>query len=180
MAIGTCENCGNTYERPPSLLGSYCSPRCAYDHRSTKRPRKHRQMRIAPTHPLAPPGGYISEARIVLYAKIGSGPHPCHWCSRAVDWTVGQRGNLRDALVADHVNSDPLDDRPENLVPACGTCNGERARTVTDAESFATRSNGTRLRVGEQRTCRHCGATFTTTPSLRNYCTTHKRPSTRT
>lgn len=93
---------------------------------------------------------------------------------------VGQRGNPRDALVADHENSDPLDDSPDNLVPACGTCNAERTQAVRDDETYASRANGTRLRVGEERRCRHCGAPFLTTPSLRNYCTTHKRPSART
>lgn len=128
----------------------------------------------APEHPLAPVSGLVSAARIVLYDQIGQGPHPCHWCGRSVNWLVGQRGNLRDALVADHLDSNELDDSPDNLVASCGSCNGERGTKVLNDEEYITRANGTRLRIGEVRQCRTCGTDFVTDVTLRHYCRRHR------
>lgn len=73
---------------------------------------------------------------------------------------VGQRGSVRGGIEADHVNADPLDDSPENLVAACGDCNRDRqAYKVRDDEQFITRRNGTRLRALE-RVCLTCGKAF--------------------
>ena len=155
---GTCAHCGATYSRPPSLLGRYCSKRCAYDARRKER-TNHRRMRFAPAHPLAGKTGLVSEARAVLYDRLGPGPHACHWCGTTVDWVVGARGNIPTALVADHVNSDPLDDRPENIVPACGACNATRGAVVADDDLYVTRANGTRLRA-VRRECEHCHGQF--------------------
>lgn len=117
-------------------------------------------MRHCPGHPLAGKGGLLAEARAVLFDRLGPGPHPCHWCGKLVDWRVGKRGNGNhpDALVADHVNSDGLDDSPENIVGACGTCNMLRSRRVQDDELFIERG-GTRHRAVE-RVCGTCDAPF--------------------
>lgn len=126
-------------------------------------------MRRAPGHPLAGVTDLVSEARAALFDSIGWGPHPCHWCSTAVDWKVvrkGQSTNGASALVADHVDNDPLNDALENLVPSCQVCNGSRhGRRVQDGERFIVRPNGTRLRAVE-RTCEHCGTAFLIAPAL--------------
>jgi hypothetical protein len=76
-----------------------------------------------PDHPLAPPCGRVYVHRIVLYDKLGPGPHPCHWCGTDVDWL--DKSNPR-ALYPDHLNHDGSDNRPENLVAACQPCNTTR------------------------------------------------------
>ena len=155
----TCDYCGTVFNRS---YGTFCSPRCAYDARR-KTHTAHRRIRVAHGHPLAGKTGRVSEARYVLFNAIGWGPHPCHWCGKLVDWTVGRRGNIPDALVADHVNSDPLNDALENLVAACGICNAKRARAVEDDELYIVRTNGTRLRA-LKRTCEFCGDEFPAAP----------------
>jgi HNH endonuclease len=81
-------------------------------------------------HPLATGLGYVSVHRLALYEKIGQGPHSCHWCSAVVDWAPGP-GARRAALVVDHLNNDPRDNAPNNLVPSCVTCNARRGANGT-------------------------------------------------
>ena len=90
----------------------------------TKAPRGYRTV-SAKDHPLAMANGRAYEHRAVLYATIGPGPHPCHWCGAPVDWgTKGATGELQP----DHLNHNGGDNRPENLVPACRSCNTARAQ----------------------------------------------------
>ena len=77
-----------------------------------------------PDHPLAPASGRVYIHRLVLYTKIGPGPHPCHWCKAIVRWTVGVK--VPGMLVPDHLNGIGDDNRPENLVPSCMPCNSDR------------------------------------------------------
>ena len=81
-------------------------------------------------HPLYVKGQFLLEHRKVLYDKIGSGPHPCHWSEaygcgrRSLEWK-GLSG-----LVVDHLDDDKLNNTPENLVPACSSCNMRRGREL--------------------------------------------------
>lgn len=73
-------------------------------------------------HPLATSGGVAYVHRINLYARIGPGPHRCHWCNREVHWrTPGP-----SQLTSDHLDHDPTNNDPANLVPACRPCNSSR------------------------------------------------------
>lgn len=92
--------------------------------------RRYRQVR-ATGHPLAGVDGRAYEHRVVLYDAIGPGPHPCHWCSTPVEWLPkGSDGELQP----DHLNNDGGDNRLENLVPSCRSCNGARgAQRRSDA-----------------------------------------------
>lgn len=85
--------------------------------------RRYRRI-SATNHPLADKSGGAYEHRVVLYDAIGTGPHPCHWCSAEVDWLP--KGDPR-CLQVDHVNGDGADNRAANLVPSCGGCNTARA-----------------------------------------------------
>lgn len=160
-----CDSCGQPYTRPPSLVGRYCSRECKS--RGDKKERTtYRRIRKAPEHPLAPPSGFVSEARVVLYERIGPGEHPCHWCGTSVTWIVGQRGNRAGALMADHLNGDHLDDDPGNLVPSCWSCNADRARRgakdrakIEKGEPYRVRADGSRMR-GELRHCLFCATEF--------------------
>lgn len=155
-----CENCGDVFARPPSLIGRFCSKQCAYTARR-KAVTEHRRILRAPEHPLAGSTGLVSAARAALYDKLGPGWHACHWCGRKVRWLIGVRGNPRTALVADHVDSDPLNDAIANLVPACGTCNATRTQSIKTGELFVVGSNGKGNRTrATARTCLICGASF--------------------
>lgn len=95
-------------------------------------PARLYRLLALPGHPLAEVADKVWEHRVVLYAAIGAGIHPCHWCSKSVTWELG-RGHA-DGLVVDHLNGVGNDNRPENLVPSCGVCNTTRgAQARADA-----------------------------------------------
>lgn len=153
-----CNHCGATYSRPFSQLGSFCSPKCAYAAR-TKRRTSVRRLRYLPSHPLAGSTGLLSAARAILYERLGPGWHHCHWCSGGIRWLRGHQGNNTRAILADHLDSNPLNDAPENIVPACGRCNGSRTQSVKDNEPHIVRPSGTRVRA-VARNCEACGTAF--------------------
>lgn len=82
----------------------------------------------SPGHPLARPSGHILEHRKVLFDAIGPGRHPCHWCGLSVSWDTSWPKSA-DALVVDHLDDDKANNRRENLVQSCQTCNGQRANS---------------------------------------------------
>lgn len=82
-------------------------------------------MRFDRSHPLASKSGRVLTYRASLYSRIGPGTHPCSWCAAPVTWTVvSSRGRKTCAdLVVDHLDGDPRNNDPGNLVPACSRCN---------------------------------------------------------
>lgn len=116
-------------------------------------------MTKLPGHPLAAANGRIGVHVAVLYAKLGPGIHPCHWCGRAVAWLpVG--GGRKGRLLPDHLDNNPRNNDPANLVPSCHGCNVNRAKPnlIADGELFVIRG-GKRVRA-ERRACALCGAEF--------------------
>jgi len=94
--------------------------------------RNRYQAVDAPSHPLAPPCGKVYVHRLVLWDKLGRGPHPCHWCGKQVEW-------LGDPpLQVDHLDGDKANNRPANLVASCAQCNAGRAGTQRLAGRAAT------------------------------------------
>ena len=107
-----------------------------------------------PDHPLATQSGWVYAHRRVLFMKIGQGVHECYWCGRMVEWRGVRvpKSNPADRgviityapgrhrvdmaatakacgaveLVTDHLNGNTLDNRPENVVASCRTCNKDR------------------------------------------------------
>jgi hypothetical protein len=162
----TCEKCGKTFKpRQTGRPNRFCSMACynASGRPDRKVATKGQRMRRVPGHPLAPPSGTVAECRLVLYAKIGNGPHACHWCDKAVTWMPGAT-NHPDALVADHLDWDKHNNVPENLVPSCRVCNAHRTRDgdrrlIQEGELIATAPNGSRHRA-VHHACEVCGHTF--------------------
>lgn len=79
---------------------------------------------VDPSHPLSSKQGRVFEHRKVLFASIGDGPHPCHWCGEQVNWVKDRC--ITGALVPDHLDGDKANNDISNLVPACNRCNTAR------------------------------------------------------
>ena len=116
----TADLCGMHYHRAYRHGSVHAKPQSI----KTGTPRKYR-MKYLPNHPLAGSNGKAYEHRVVLFDEIGPGEHPCSWCGVALEWLL-PKGSARNLLV-DHVNEDKGDNRAENLVPACSSCNSARS-----------------------------------------------------
>lgn len=76
-------------------------------------------------HPLATNNHQIGEHRLVLFKKIGDGPHLCHWqCGKTLEWGAPKATKI----FADHIDGDVTNNHPQNLVPSCWLCNFRRGR----------------------------------------------------
>lgn len=73
----------------------------------------------APGHPLATDGAprYVYQHRRVYYEANGGGPFSCHHCGKVVSWSD---------MHVDHLDDDPANNEPPNLVASCPTCNQRR------------------------------------------------------
>lgn len=96
--------------------------------RGAPRPAKDGYLQVwKPKHPLANKSGYVPLGRLVLWEKLAGADADCHICGRRVSWALtapAQEG----ALVADHLDFNPLNNVPDNLLPACCPCNAKRRR----------------------------------------------------
>jgi len=110
-----------------------------------------------PGHPLAPKSGQLPLHRVVLYDKIGPGPHPCHGCGAEVNWSSARTG--QGALIADHLDGDKTNNDPSNLAPSCHPCNTRRAYDAALGDCYITLPSGHRKKAVE-RTCGACQGVF--------------------
>lgn len=104
-------------------------------------------------HPLAGKNGKVYIHRVVLYDMIGPGTHPCHWCQTPVTWAPKGTPGI---LIPDHINGYGDDNRPENLVPSCMSCNttrGQQARAelLRAAGWWSSHDTIDRLTTGRRR-----------------------------
>lgn len=97
--------------------------------------RRYKTM-PAKGHPMAGKNGRAYVHRVVLFDLIGPGTHACHWCGTSVTWAPKGTPGI---LVPDHLNGYGDDNRSENLVPSCMSCNSTRA---LQAKSDAMRAVG--------------------------------------
>lgn len=170
----TCDGCGATIRRYPSharLRRHFCSQSCYEAHGRRQETVGYRRMvRIPADHPLATPGGLIGEQRMVLFDKIGYGPHLCRWCAIVINWHPTGR-TRRGAILADHVDNDPMNNAPENLEPSCGRCNTWRDRDnmIGADEAYVEQRHsikGTTRTRAVARSCETCGDGFLVAPSV--------------
>lgn len=155
-----CAICDTMFE-PIDQRRRTCSPACQYELAWAHRPRGSSYTKLySPGHPLADERGAIGEHRAVLFAKLGPGRHPCHWCGTIVEWRPVGAALEQGSLRADHLDGDRRNNDPANLVPSCNGCNVRRGKQdrIIEGELFIIR-RGKRLRA-EQRTCALCGAEF--------------------
>ena len=162
----TCERCGTKFEpKHRNRANRFCSAAC---YNASGRPRRKeltsgtRMVRVT-GHPISPPSGTVAECRLVLYDKIGPGPHPCHWCAQVIDWMPGNWADPA-ALVADHLDWNIHNNNPANLVPSCRVCNAHRVEgggraPIQEDELFVVHPNGARSRATRQ-SCELCGTEF--------------------
>jgi len=176
MAI--CKTCGISFEpKKTSRAGKFCSVGCYYALGAVgprKATVKGPRMRTARDSPIAPPSGVVAISRLVLYEKIGPGPHRCHWCDAQVAWMAGGGPGSPGNLLVDHLDWDDQNDDPDNLVPSCNTCNSKRA---APGKRQKIQPGEPTIQIGKYRTraieaaCPECGTTFLTLPSRpKIYC----------
>jgi hypothetical protein len=133
-----------------------------YSYQFPKKELKSRYKRVyLPNHPLAVGAGTIPQHRVILYDRIGGGPHPCHWCGKILRWTKGKTRPW--SLLPDHVDGNGKNNNPGNIVPACPKCNSARRKTkpLQAGEVFTRLWNGSgqRYRCTIER-CHECGDKF--------------------
>lgn len=124
--------------------------------------------RYRPDHPLAPPSGTIAVHRIILYDKIGPGTHQCRWCGKPLEWETGTK-TKGNALLVDHIDGDRMNLAPDNLVPACNSCNTTRTRPQTIQPGEVTAIAGGVRQRGVERICVVCEKVFAIPKSQAKY-----------
>lgn len=116
-------------KRSRTIGGLYCEAHYARKHRTGTFDLRKPTERIirddgyvtlhCPEHPLRVgkrhPREY--EHRVVFYDTHGIGPFDCKWCGTQVTWAT---------MHVDHLNDVRDDNRIQNLVPSCATCNQHR------------------------------------------------------
>lgn len=159
----TCKWCHKTFTvrtQHESRKRKCCSQECARRGNWKENPRSaYRKTQLPEGHPLAEgKSRSIQVHQLVLWDKIGSGTHPCHYCATPVTWLAPRFS--KDRLETEHLDRDRLNNGPENLVPCCRTCNQRnRAMNVGDGEPWRLHAGGWRIR-GNPSTCQNCGKAF--------------------
>lgn len=89
-------------------------------------PKRYLQRKLT-NHPLAGKNGRVYVHRATLHDSCASEnqPLPCYWCAQTVYWS---HSDIKKRLVVDHLDHDRHNNTPENLVPACNSCNVKRTR----------------------------------------------------
>lgn len=155
-----CKECECEFESRSRPEPKRCLPCSRHrEWRPLKGADSRRRMTV-PFHPVAGARGGAVEHRVVLYDAIGGGAHACHWCKRSVTWRhENESVAWRDELVADHVDANPKNNRPENIVPACNSCNITRSRRGLLNESNSVVVSGHRYSA-VTRVCNSCRGSF--------------------
>jgi hypothetical protein len=82
-----------------------------------------------PKSPMANKNGEVPAHRLICWLSHGAPYYSeCTYCDYPILWKMRVNVNHAQQKVVnvDHLNSDKLDNRPTNLVPACCWCNANR------------------------------------------------------
>jgi hypothetical protein len=144
--LRTCKTCETSIPRRPGRGTDrfYCSGKCV--------PKIIRKGYVAiecAGHPVANASGWQFEHRVVLYDAIGPELYPCHYCWRLLSWDLHY--NAPGGMGVDHLDYDTTNNKIENLVPCCRSCNCARRRKRTF-------------------TCEQCGDQFSTAGHGAKFC----------
>lgn len=159
----TCKWCSGTFTvrtLSESRRRRCCSQECARRGNWKTQPRSaYRKTQLPEGHPLAADRSRsVSVHQLILWDKIGSGTHPCHYCTAPVTWNAPPHSPGR--LESEHLDRNRLNNSPENLVPCCHRCNMQnRAMNVSDDESYRMHAGGWRIR-GNPAVCQYCGKDY--------------------
>lgn len=113
--------------------------------------RKHYPLVKVAGHPLAWSDGRVLLSRLTLWEKMDGQDGECHWCDRPIGWFKGL------PIVADHLDSNTLNNAPDNLVASCTPCN-------------AHRSDGTGYGRRKPKACEHCSKPFYASQRRVKFC----------
>lgn len=95
---------------------------------SIQRNGKYLKVVNVSDHPLADRKGGMPYHRFVLYEKLKSpAGAACAWCGYLLPWKLDLSMSNLHVINADHLDGNPENNSPENLVPACWWCNINRS-----------------------------------------------------
>ena len=78
-------------------------------------------------HPIAGRRGRIPYHRFVLFEHLKRPKtSECFWCGVTLPWRVEMPHSVYHMVNVDHVDGDPSNKDPSNLVPSCAWCNTNR------------------------------------------------------
>lgn len=76
-------------------------------------------------HPACHKFGITPVHKLVLWDKLAGQDAKCNWCDKDIFWNSD---DWNDKLVADHVDTNKVNNEPSNLVPSCNRCNLTRGQ----------------------------------------------------
>lgn len=123
--VGKCahDGCNRTaqHRSPAGELCHSCYSQFIRTGGTVRLPRRMQSQRksgyitlTSPGHPLSHANGSVFEHRLVMWEVCHGECGECYWCNAALTWPNA---------VVDHLNERKNDNRPENLVFSCNTCN---------------------------------------------------------
>ena len=84
------------------------------------------------THPVFGDRKIVRLHVLVAFDKYGPDVQQCFWCGKDVKWLFGVNvaGSNNKKIVVDHLNDVKIDNRSDNLVLSCNSCNLRRSRDL--------------------------------------------------
>jgi len=93
-----------------------------------KKNKNYYRLGNAHAHPISDSNGCLPYHRWILFEKLlCPAVSRCHWCEYILPWKhCGVKDSMYLIVNCDHLDKDPYNNSPSNLVPACFWCNMNR------------------------------------------------------